>query len=109
MISLPFATTTRAFLAICLSLTATGFATSPVIDDQEIIESLSTQLGDMVGKDGVPSAEDLAKTTEKGSLLKPNVTISSPAAAPGKDYETLSRSVYLIATVYKCGKCNKWH
>ena len=87
-----------------------AIAEPPVIDDQMIVDALSKQVGDFVGKDGVPSADDLSKNAGKARRLKPDISIpTSPAAAPENNYETLSRSVYLVGSVYKCGKCSKWH
>lgn len=104
MIRFPFGS--APVFAVCLS---TLTAAPPVIDDQEILEALTTKAGEMVGKEGIPSADELAKRTRQGPRVKPQIPVPAPSTAPGGDYETLSRSVFLIGSVYNCGKCHKWH
>lgn len=84
-------------------------ANPPVIDDQEIINRFQAGLEPQIGKDGIPSADELA-TAAKAAPRK-TCTVPLPPAKPAEnpDYETLSRAVHVIGTLYKCGKCDKWH
>jgi len=86
-------------------------AAPPVIDDQKLIEELIKVTGDSVGKEGVVTADDLAKKVKavKGGTLKVDLAMPANAAPAKADYDTLSKSVYLIDSVYKCGKCDEWH
>jgi S1-C subfamily serine protease len=85
-------------------------AAPPVIDDQAILENLQAAMEKSVGTEGVPSADDLAKFAKTADLIKPKVPMPQPQTpGPKTDYESLSKSVYLVGTIYKCGKCDKWH
>jgi len=95
--------------AILLISAQTG-AMPPVIDDQELLETLKNTIGESVGKEGIPTAQALASKANTAPHLKPDVRLPAPQTDnPGNDYERLSKSVYLVSTVYKCGKCNHWH
>lgn len=85
-------------------------AAPPVIDDQAILENLQAAMEKSVGAEGIPSADDLAKVAKSADLIKPKFSMPQPQLpAPKTDYESLSKSVFLIGTIYKCGKCDKWH
>ncbi len=98
-----------AFLAIFLTSVHGVHAAPPVIDDQKITETLVKSTAEAVGKEGVPSADDLAKKAMKSNQLKLEIQEPSPPKPTAADYETLSQSVFLIDTIYKCGKCEHWH
>lgn len=96
-------------LAACLAITC-AFAAPPVIDDQALHENLRTSLGKLAGTDGVPSADDLAKKARDFADDPAAIPLPAPGGPPPPaDYESLSRSVFLIGTIFKCGKCDKWH
>lgn len=93
-----------------LFLTLSATALPPVIDDQHLLENLKNSTGDAAGKDGIPSADDLAAKAKTANRQHPSIPLPQPVAdAPQNSYEGLSKAVYLIGTVYKCGKCNNWH
>ena len=98
-----------AFVAICLSCVHGVQAAPPVIDDQKITETLVKSTSDAVGKEGVPTADDLCKKAMKSDQLKLEIEEPKTAKPSSADYETLSQSVFLIDTIYKCGKCDHWH
>ncbi len=98
-----------ALAAMCSVSILTG--APPVIDDQKITEELIKVTGESVGKEGVVSADELAlkfKNAE-GGVLKLDQPMPTNPAPVHADYETLSKSVFLIDSVYKCGKCSQWH
>jgi serine protease Do len=88
-----------------LVLLATGFATAEpfVIDDNKLISSFQTGIGSMADTKDHITADDLAKAVNEApatvaDLKLPDASPSDPSAA-----------VYMVGTVYKCGKCDKWH
>ena len=82
----------------------------PVIDDLALVENFARTIGDFAGTDGIPSADELGKSA-KEAARKPAgmVSLKADAATVPNDYEHLSKSVYLVGTVFKCGKCENWH
>lgn len=105
---IPFAVSLRlAAAAACLAGT---LAADPVIDDEEILNTLTNKAGEFAESGGIPTADELGAKTKLGPRLKPQTAIATTAAqAPGKDYETLSKSVFLVGSVFKCDKCSHWH
>lgn len=84
-------------------------AAPPVIDDQKIADDLVKATSEMVGKDGVPTADALAEQAKKVDHQGVTRAVAVATTVVGNDYEALSRSVYLIDSIYKCGKCDHWH
>lgn len=96
-------------LLASLALIAPMAAAPTVIDDQALLQGLEEALVAQIGKEGLPSADTLAATAKKGPLPPTPIALPGTGARGPTGYEELSRSVYLIGTVYKCGKCDKWH
>lgn len=99
-------------LLLCASINLI-FAAPPIIDDMMLVENFSSRLGKLVGTEGVPSADDLCMAAKEASprktvALLPDA-LKNDASNPVNDYEHLSKSVYLVGTVFKCGKCENWH
>jgi S1-C subfamily serine protease len=95
-------------LAAALLLPLLSSAAPPVIDDMELVRSFERGVGSYAGKDGVPSADDLAAATK--SPLAPAGDLTPAATKLDRaDYETISRSVFMLGSVYKCDKCDHWH
>lgn len=95
--------------AACLSLVS---AAPPVIDDLALVDNFAKTIGNFAGTEGVPSADDLGKAAKEAARKPAGMTLAAlknEAATVHNDYEHLSKSVYLVGTVYKCGKCEKWH
>ncbi len=101
---------TSLFLGIALASVTLGNAAPPVIDDQAIFKSLVESMEKFVGTEGCPSADDLAKAANESLHLSPSIPLPEPPTSP-KDtsYERLSHSVFLVGSIYNCGKCHKWH
>ena len=84
-------------------------AAPPVIDDLELLSRFRTRLEAEIGKEGIPSADDLAKAAKASQRVPCPIPLPATPAPGRHDYETLSRAVYVVGTLYKCGKCDKWH
>lgn len=99
-----------AFGVATLSCSSLAWASPSVIDDAKIMRNLKVATAGYVDKEGIPSADALAEKARKSVLIKPELTVPADSGGEYKaDYESLSRSVYVMNTVYKCGKCNDWH
>lgn len=99
-----------ALASALFSLGALASAKPVVIDDQKIAQALYTALKTTADQGEVPTADQLAVEANKSGYLKPQVALpKAPQPAHGSGYEELSRSVYLVMSVLKCGKCNQWH
>lgn len=98
-------------LAALLLLSAgRAFASPPVIDDQKIMRDLQASMEETVGKNGNPSADELSVMANKADLQKPGIPLPTPPqTVANTSYEALSESVFLIGSIFKCGKCDKWH
>lgn len=103
----------RLLVATLIASMACASAAPPVIDDMMLVENFSTALGNLVGTEGVPSADDLCAAAKECSPRKAVAIIpealKSGAAMPENDYDHLSKSVFMLGAVYKCGKCSNWH
>ncbi|MBG7608245.1 MAG: trypsin-like peptidase domain-containing protein [Verrucomicrobia bacterium] len=81
-----------------------------VIDDKSITNSFVKSMEEFVGTEGVPSAEELSKSVKELKTTKSGIPLPSPPGlAEDTSYKELSRSVFLIASVYKCDNCDNWH
>lgn len=100
---------TLCLCAFSLASTRTLFAAPPVIDDEKILNSLVETTGNAVGKEGVASADDLAKFVTSKPKVTQSLKIPTVAVTKNPSYENLSKSVFVVDSVYKCGKCEHWH
>jgi len=94
----------RTLLILCSSTVA--WAEPPIVDDAGLVRTFQDKLGALADQKAAASGEALAGAltgVPKSIVIKPGKT--SPAA----DYEALSKSVFLLGSVYKCGKCEHWH
>lgn len=105
---MPFRSLTTTFLAGLWLAHPLGAAPT-VIDDQELLKSFEQSLSKLVGEADLPTADALAAKANKAVRETAKLKLAAPQVLSNPDYEHLSRSVYLIGTVYKCGKCDKWH
>lgn len=91
------------FLPLALLVTTLSAAEPFVVDDSKLIAAFEAGVGAVADSKDHITADDLAKAVKDApasvSALKlPDASPADPAAA-----------VYLIGSVYKCGKCDKWH
>jgi serine protease Do len=97
------------FAAAC-TLATLATASPPVIDDQVLLADLRLATENSVEKEGIPTADSLSEMAKKSNQTKPRIPLpAAPGGESKNDYASLSRSVYVMNTVYKCGKCSHWH
>jgi serine protease Do len=99
-----------AFSMVSLACLSSVRASPPVIDDLKIMNTLRTATADFVEKEGIPTADSLGDKARKSNTIQ--LDLALPLLSEGDykpDYQNLSRSVYVMNTVFKCGKCNDWH
>ncbi|BDS06597.1 hypothetical protein NT6N_16370 [Oceaniferula spumae] len=97
------------YVAVLIGITAVAQAKPlpAVVDDSEIIKSLSNGLGDLIDKGNVPTSKKLASQLDKKTCKIDLPTVSSEK--PRNIYDKCADSVVAIASVYKCNKCTEWH
>lgn len=96
----------KSFLSLLILGSGLSLASPPVIDDMELAKSLRDHLGELADQKATVSGETLAtalKSAPKSAAVDPGTPKPTP------DYEDLTRSVFLMGSVYKCGKCEHWH
>jgi len=91
-----------------LSIPVLSPAAPPVIDDGHLIRSFQTGVGAFAGTEGIPDAADISKTAKSAPRCEHAIDLGQKTAATS-DYEELTKSVFLVGTVYKCDKCDQWH
>jgi len=100
-------------LAVFSLSLACALGSPPVVDDQGLTRALTEGLGKAVAEGNAISGEELKKAAEAAPReLALDVAVGlakGKAGAVSPGYEALSKSVYIIGSVYKCGKCTNWH
>ena len=91
------------FLLLALLVTALSAAEPFVVDDNKLITSFQDGIGTIADSKEHITADDLAKAVKEAS--KSISGLKLPDASPAEP----SAAVYMVGTVYKCGKCDKWH
>jgi serine protease Do len=88
-----------------LVLFAAGLASAEpfVVDDNKLITCFQDGIGTIADAKEHITADDLAKAVKEAP--KNIAGLKLPDASPADP----SAAVYMIGTVYKCGKCDKWH
>ncbi|BCX48385.1 peptidase S1 and S6 chymotrypsin/Hap [Haloferula helveola] len=81
-----------------------AFAEPVVINDPALIANFQRKLGKIADKEEFPTADSFAK-----GLSDISRSIELPSTAADSSPEDPAESVFLISSVYKCGKCDKWH
>jgi serine protease Do len=95
-------------LLILLSLFQFSMAAEPiVINDSALSRDLGKKIGELVDASKTTGAKELIEQLSRKStalaLAKPSDKVSTDI------YSQCVDSVGIIASVYKCGKCDKWH
>ena len=95
-------------LLTLLSLFQFSTAAEPiVIDDSSMTRDLGEKIGSLVDGEKTTGAKVLTKQLSRKSTA---LTLPKPSKKVSTDIYTESvDSVGIIASVYKCGKCDKWH
>jgi S1-C subfamily serine protease len=91
------------FLPLVLFAAGLASAAPFVVDDNKLITSFQDGIGAIADSKDHITADDLAKAVKEasksiGGLKLPDASPAEPSAA-----------IYMVGTVYKCGKCDKWH
>lgn len=81
-------------------------AAPPVVDDAGLTRSFQESLGALADQKAAPNGETLAAAL-RTAPASAAIQTGKPTAAT--DYESLSNSVFILGSVYKCGKCQHWH
>lgn len=89
-----------------LSIPGLVMAGPPIVDDAGLTRTLQEKLGALADQKAAFSGESLAEALRKAPKT---VEIKTGKAQPAADYAGLSKSVFLLGSVYKCGKCEHWH
>jgi serine protease Do len=93
----------RIALALCLSFASALSAAPTVINDMELLSAIQRGIGEYAGAEDGPSADDLSAS------LKDAPSVYEGEIPPTPKLENPDEAVYLISSVYLCGKCDKWH
>jgi S1-C subfamily serine protease len=91
------------FLPLVLFAAGLASAAPFVVDDNKLITSFQDGIGAIADSKDHITADDLAKAVKEAS--KSIGGLKLPEASPAEP----SAAVYMVGTVYKCGKCDKWH
>ena len=91
------------FLPLVLFAAGLASAAPFVVDDNKLITSFQDGIGAIADSKDHITADDLAKAVKEAS--KSIGGLKFPDASPAEP----SAAVYMVGTVYKCGKCDKWH
>lgn len=86
---------------------AQALAAPLVIDDEQLIAALTKGVGALADAKHATTGSDLVKASKSAPA---SVAVDLPQNLPKViDYETQAKSVFVVASVYKCGKCSNWH
>jgi S1-C subfamily serine protease len=91
------------FLPLALLVTALSADEPFVVDDTKLNKAFEAGIGAVADSKEHITADDLAKAVE--AAPKSVASLSLPDTSP----EDPATAVYLIGSVYKCDKCDKWH
>ena len=95
--------------AALLSLTAEANSAPLEIQDIALVRAMEQGLGEFADSGEGLSGATLKEWTD-AAPLRHAIDLPEPAA-PGRQagYGRMTRSVFLIGSVYKCDKCDDWH
>jgi S1-C subfamily serine protease len=91
------------FLPLALLATALSAAEPFVVDDNKLIKAFEAGIGAVADSKEHITADDLAKAVKEAP--KEIASLSLPDSSPADP----ASAVYMVGTVYKCGKCDDWH
>jgi serine protease Do len=92
---------------LLLGLISAVQASPLVVDDVKLIRQLQVELGKEAEKEDAVTGADLAEAVKD---VPKTCAVDIIGEGPsGNDHANLSKSVFVLSSVYKCGKCDKWH
>lgn len=78
-----------------------------VIDDAALVRGMSEKLGELAVAGKAVAGKELKEQLEKAPR---EVELELPTGlAKPEGYTGLVKSVFMVGSVYDCGKCDKWH
>lgn len=78
-----------------------------VIDDMNLVKTMSQEIGAFADAKQATKGSDLVEAMKTAPT---SVAVELPThLPPATTYEDQAQSVFVISSVYKCGKCDKWH
>lgn len=90
-------------IAAFLSFVSVLSAAPAAINDIELLSAIQSGIGEYAESGDKPSADDLSASLKDAPL------IFEGEIPPAGKVENPDDSVFLISSVYHCGKCDKWH
>lgn len=99
---------TRFFAPACLLPWALALAQPPVVDDAAISKALRDRLAEVIEAEQAMTGESLIKAANEAPRTF-GIKLPESDAPATQDYETLARSVFVLGSIYNCGKCDDWH
>jgi serine protease Do len=99
----------KTFPIACLVGASVSTAQPPVVDDAAIAHALREQLASVVESEKGLSGEAIAKAASEAPRAYALQLPERSATHEASDYETLARSVFVLGSIYNCGKCEQWH
>lgn len=93
-------------LSLVLCLIGVIEAAPPVVDDAGLTRSFQDSLGALADRKAAHSGGALSAALRAAPACA-FIQTGKPRAAA--DYESISNSVFILGSVYKCGKCQHWH
>jgi serine protease Do len=92
-----------------LLLWGSAWAQPPVVDDAALSRSLVDGLGKVVDGGKALTGEELAKAAADAPRTRA-IELPAAGAGPGSNrYDEVIRSVFILGSIYHCGKCDDWH
>ena len=86
------------------------------LDDRQLLRHFSTELGTIVDDCEIPSAEQIDKSIVeldgkdlRAKVGKVSIDSSGPELKPFEVYQKHIDATLIFGSVYKCGRCSKWH
>ena len=80
-----------------------------VIDDYALYNRLLRAAGRLAEGDKVTPVEDLRAQLDRSRCALTLAKAPTRAMTPSNDYDRYRQSVLILAGVYKCEKCTRWH
>lgn len=84
-------------------------SSSPVIDDHALRAQLHQSLMEVAERDDHVTGENLSEQLEAVQGAPLNIEPLRAGSGSRMNYDSHANGVVIVSSVYKCGKCDKWH
>lgn len=98
--------TIHTIAGLCLFSAGIAMGEPLTIDDAWMSRKLAEGVGAFADKGGATTGKKMVELLRKAPA---KVELALPGVPAAEGYEQQVRSVFLLGTVYKCGKCDHWH